>query len=211
MNEINCQSYLSEVVKNHQPKFDYAEFDNLTLGEAWFSSRLLADELLFMALYRSNRLPIGLSDWRAIRKELKPATLLQAAEKLCALCPEYQLIGVLADTILETAIITSELRNRLTDKPIGRDLVLVDQGRKDIDALRKLLKVDKITSYRPSKYDGNDIQQDVSAKTFQRYRQQGQDALRQYGEHIRPISPPQIALTSHRARVLEQVRTTSML
>ena len=195
MNSIDSQEYLSEIVRNHHRKFDYTRFDNLTLGEVCFFSRLLTDQLLFMVLYRSNLLPIGISEWRAIRNGLRaPKNLLQVGTRLCELCHDRQLIGVLSDAILETDMITKELRDRLADKPVGRDLILVDQGRKDLETLQRLLQADKITSYRPSKYDSGDIQQDVWVKTFQLYRQQGNDALRQYSEHVRSISPPPIAL-----------------
>jgi len=195
MNSINPQEYLSEIIRNHHPKFEYSQVDDLTLGEAWFFSRFVADELLFVILYRSGRLPIEFPDWRAIRKELKPVSLLPSAAKLCALCPDPQLIGVLADAILENGIVTREMRNRLADKPVGKDLILFDQGRKtDVDALQRLLKIDKITSYRPSKYDDKDIQQDAWVKTLQLYKGQGNAALRQHRGRIRPISPPQIRL-----------------
>jgi len=195
MNLIDSEKYLSEIVKNHHRKFDYTRFDNLTLGEICFFSRLLTDQLLFMILYRSNLLPIGISEWRAIRKGLRAPTLMQVGASLYESCPKRQLIGVLSDAILETDMITKELRDRLADKPVGRDLILVDQGRKDnLDTLQRLLQVDKISSYRPSKYDSTDIQQDVWVKTFQVYRQQGKDALRQYSGHIRSISPPPIAM-----------------
>jgi hypothetical protein len=195
MDSINPQEYLAEVIRNHHPKFEYSRVDDLMLGEAWFFSRFVADELLFMILYRSGRLPIDFPEWRDIRKDLKPANLLHTATRLRELCPDRQLIDVLADAILENAAITRELRTRLKDKPVGKDLILVDQGRKtDINALEKLLKFDSITSYRRSKYDAKDIQQDAWVKTLQVYRKQGSTALRQHAGRIRPISPPQIQL-----------------
>src|SRR5438874_1724468 len=125
MNSIDSQKYLSEIIRNHHPEFDYDRIDDLTLGEAWFFSDLVASQLLYMILYRSDRLPIEFPDWRAIRRELKSASLLQAATRLCELCPDRQLIAALVDAVLENGIITRELRDRLADKPIGRDLVLV--------------------------------------------------------------------------------------
>ena len=167
MNSIDSQEYLSEIVRNHHRKFDYTRFDNLTLGEVCFFFRLLTDQLLFMVLYRGNLLPIGISEWRAIRKGLfRTSTLLQVDTRLYESCHFRQLIRPLFDAILETDTITKELRDRMADKPLGRDLILVDQGRKDLDTLQRLLQVDKITSYRPSKYDDRDIQQDVWVKPF---------------------------------------------
>jgi hypothetical protein len=82
MPDTDSQKYLSEIVRNHHRKFDYTRFDNLTLGEVCFFSRLLTDQLLFMILYRSNLLPIEISEWRDIRKGLRAPTLLQVGTLL---------------------------------------------------------------------------------------------------------------------------------
>src|SRR5262245_8624056 len=120
MTSIDSQNYLSEIVRNHHRKFDYTRFDNLTLGEICFFYRMLADQLLFSVLYRSYILVIGISEWRDSRTALRASTLLQVGARLYESCPERQLIGVLSDTILETSMITKELRDRLADKPVGR-------------------------------------------------------------------------------------------
>ena len=212
MNSIDSQEYLSEIVRNHHRKFDYTRFDNLTLGEVCFFSRLLTDQLLFMVLYRSNLLPIGISEWRAIRNGLRaPKNLLQVGTRLCELCHDRQLIGVLSDAILETDMITKELRDRLADKPVGRDLILVDQGRKDLETLQRLLQADKITSYRPSKYDSGDIQQDVlgqNLSTLQATRERCAASIQRTCSIDFSAS---YSAASRRARVLEQGRAPSMV
>lgn len=92
--------------------------------------------------------------------------------------PHRGLIALLADLNLEEPFLHNEFAARVADKPFTSELILMDWGGLDRRAeVEKLLRVNKIKSFRPSKQSDNDIKQSAWAKSLELWRKPGVEFL----------------------------------
>ncbi len=88
--------------------------------------------------------------------------------------PDRPLIGLMAVLRIDEARMDFEWARRLGDKPVTQEFIRLDWLEEDRSTqVKRLLKVDRITSYQPWEQDEKDLQQSALLKAIELWRTPG--------------------------------------
>jgi hypothetical protein len=173
------------VVKGQRPKTDYRWLSHVDFLGLDFLRRILEIQTSYMLLLRSFAAmyrrgfmaePVATKGYLSLQELFEWSRTVGMKELYEVYCsyPDRTLVGLLVDLKLEEPFLHDEFARRLADKPFTSELILLDWGGLDREKeVEKLLRVNKIKSFRPVKQSDEDIKQSAWAKTLELWRQPG--------------------------------------
>jgi len=180
------------VAKAQRPKTNYRFLSHVDLLGLDFLRRILEIQTSYMLLLRSFAAiysmkfvtkdstarflpePIAARGELSLEEIMNWSRRVETKELYETFCsyPHRGLISLFADLKLEEPFLHDEFAARVIDKPFTAEMILSDWGGLDrVKEVEKLLRVNKIKSFRPEKQSDDDIRQSAWEKTLCLWRQ----------------------------------------
>lgn len=163
MTRADIASLRKDVASYYRPRPDLARWPHPTLVACLFAIEWSLREIIMALIDREDRNPLAVERHAtSFAENLSLDTLLVLSE----LGASAEHLRVIVKDHCEAASVRAELRSRLGKVPRGRAVLAIvedPESQEALTTLRKTLRVDRLTSYRPGKEDNDDLRHDALA------------------------------------------------
>ena len=170
------QKLISEVEAGYKPQYDYSKPDDKDLHVFYAINTIWGCQCVVRVLdMQGLATPKKETTERVSRIVHDPSP--DNLTELYSLYPDTRPLKFLVWLRLDQKNILRELDKRHRSFKVGRAFILWEEGKwqpKDVTDFHKLLKVEKITSYRPEKEDAEALKSEATAKAVEFFKRRGE-------------------------------------
>ncbi|MGI0015263.1 MAG: hypothetical protein ACREBU_17750 [Nitrososphaera sp.] len=172
----DCQKLISEATASYKPIYDYSKFEDKDLLVFYGINTIWGCQCVVRVLEKKDLASFTKETAKKVSRIVHDPSPENMAE-LYSVYPDAKPLKFLVWLRLNQKDILRELDKRHRPFKVGRAFILMEEGKwqpKDVTDFHKLLKVEKISTYRPEKENAEDLKSDATAKAVEFFKRRGE-------------------------------------